>query len=76
MKTGGNLAYGIYNRGDDNTTTISGTVSTTGTDASALWSTVGSGNSFTLNEGAVIIGDISAGSSSSNNKLKFNLGAS
>ena len=76
IKTGGNLAYGIYNRGDDNTTTISGTVSATGTDASALWSTVGSGNSFTLNEGAVIIGDISAGSSSSNNKLKFNLGAS
>ena len=76
IKTGGNLAYGIYNRGDDNTTTISGTVSATGTDASALWSTVGSGNSFTLNEGAVIIGDISAGSNSSNNKLKFNLGAS
>ena len=76
IKTGGNLAYGIYNRGDDNTTTISGTVSATGTDASALWSTVGSGNSFTLNEGAVIIGDISAGSNSSKNKLKFNLGAS
>ena len=76
IKTGGNPAHGIYNQGDDNTTTISGTVSATGTDASALWSTVGSGNSFTLNEGAVIIGDISAGSSSSNNKLKFNLGAS
>ena len=76
IKTGGNLAHGIYNQGDDNTTTISGTVSATGTDASALWSAVGSGNSFTLNESAVIIGDISTGSTSSNNKLKFNLGAS
>ena len=76
IKTGGNLAHGIYNQGNDNTTTISGTVSATGTDASALWSAVGSGNSFTLNEGAVIIGDISAGSNSSKNKLKFNLGAS
>jgi hypothetical protein len=76
IKTGGNLAHGIYNQGDDNTTTISGTVSATGTDASALWSAVGLGNSFTLNESAVIIGDISTGSTSSNNKLKFNLGAS
>ena len=51
---------GIYNYGDNNTTTISGTVKATGAKSAALYNESGSGNSFTLNEGATIIGDILA----------------
>jgi hypothetical protein len=74
--TGGVSAHGIFNLGNDNTTTISGTVSATGTDASALYNYAGSGNSFTLNEGATIIGNITAAAvtGATNNKLMVNLG--
>ena len=74
IETAGNAANGILQIGDDNATTISGTVSATGTDASALMNITGSGNSFTLDEGAVIIGDITALAAATNSKLKFNLG--
>ena len=82
IKTEGNNSHGIRNRGDDNVTTISGTVKATGASSAALYSEVGDGNSFTLNEGATIIGDILArdstnnASDATNSKLIFNLGAS
>ena len=63
-------------------TTISGTVKATGTKSAALYSAGGDGNSFTLNEGATIIGDILARDATNNafdatnSKLIFNLGAS
>ena len=78
----GNNAYGIFNDGNNNTTTISGTVKVTGTKSGALYNYSGSGNSFTLNEGATIIGDILAvdetnpSYDATNSKLIFNLGAS
>jgi hypothetical protein len=75
IKTEGVEAHGIYNDGNNNTTTISGTVKATGAKSAALYNVYGSDNSFTLNEGATIIGDILA-SSATNNSLKFNLGAS
>jgi hypothetical protein len=75
IKTEGVEAHGIYNDGNNNTTTISGTVKATGAKSAALYNGYGSDNSFTLNEGATIIGDILA-SSATNNSLKFNLGAS
>jgi hypothetical protein len=73
------VGYVRYNLGNTNDTTISGTVSATGTDASALFNYSGSGNSFTLDEGAVIIGDITASANiavggAADNKLTFNLG--
>ena len=76
IKTGGTSAYGIYNQGASNTTTISGTVKATGEKSAALYNNSGSGNSFTLNEGATIIGDILARDGTTNSKLIFNLGAS
>ena len=76
IMTEGNRAHGLFNVLGGNIASISGTVSATGTGSSALYNGNGSGNSFTLNEGAVIIGDISATSFSTNNKLNFNLGAS
>jgi len=82
IKTEGAGAHGIYNIGDNNTTTISGTVKVTGTKSAALYNVYGSGNSFTLNEGATIIGDILASDATNNaadatnSKLIFNLGAS
>ena len=41
-----------------------------------MYNNSGSGNSFTLNEGATIIGDILARDGTTNSKLIFNLGAS
>ena len=82
IKTEGAGAHGIYNNGDNNTTTISGTVKATGAKSAALYNVYGSGNSFTLNEGATIIGDILASDATNNaadatnSKLIFNLGAS
>jgi hypothetical protein len=82
IKTEGAGAHGIYNDGDNNTTTISGTVKATGAKSAALYNVYGSGNSFTLNEGATIIGDILASDATNNaadatnSKLIFNLGAS
>jgi hypothetical protein len=82
ITTTGNYAMGIYNYGDNNTTTVSGTVKATGTKSAALYNESGSGNTFTLNEGATIIGDILAADATgtayvaTNSKLIFNLGAS
>ena len=76
IETTGADANGIYNQGASNTTTISGTVKATGEKSAALYNNSGSGNSFTLNEGATIIGDILARDGTTNSKLIFNLGAS
>ena len=90
ITTDGTEAYGIVNSGDcglvcntnTNMTSISGTVKSTGTRSAALYNKSGSGNSFTLNEGATIIGDILARGydvdvvAATNSKLIFNLGAS
>ena len=82
ISTTGASGYGIYNYGDANTSSISGTVKATGTKSAALYNIYGSGNSFTLNEGATIIGDILATDylgtdfDATNSKLIFNLGAS
>jgi hypothetical protein len=76
ITTAGNTGYGVRNIGDNNTTTISGSVTSTGTASSALMNTSGSGGTFILDEGAVIIGDITALAAATNNALKFNLGAS
>ena len=75
ITTAGYEAYGIWNEGTGNTTNISGTVKATGVSSAALYNSSGSGNSFTLNEGATIIGDVLANDSSTNSKLVFNLGA-
>ena len=79
----GERGNGIWYYGNNNTTTISGTVKATGTKSAALYNEVGDGNSFTLDEGATIIGDILARDDATNNaydatnsKLIFNLGAS
>ena len=90
ITTDGTEAYGIVNSGDcvsdcntnTNMTSISGTVKSTGTRSAALYNKSGSGNSFTLNEGATIIGDILTRGydvdvvAATNSKLIFNLGAS
>jgi hypothetical protein len=91
ITTGGIDAHGIFIRGNEefslsndggfNTTTISGTVKATGARSAALYIANGSDNSFTLNEGAIIIGDILAKDATNiydaiNSKLIFNLGAS
>ena len=76
IETTGADANGIYNQGASNTTTISGTVKATGEKSAALYNNSGSGNSFTLNQGATIIGDILARDGTTNSKLIFNLGAS
>jgi len=82
IKTEGAGAHGIYNFGDNNKTTVSGTVKATGARSAALYNVIGDGNSFTLNEGAIIIGDIVARDATNNtydatnSKLIFNLGAS
>jgi hypothetical protein len=74
ISAAGTDAYAMRHLGDDNTTTISGSVTSTGTASSALMNTSGSGGTFILDEGAVIIGDITALAAATNNKLKFNLG--
>jgi hypothetical protein len=82
ITTTGNYAMGIANYGNNNKVTISGTVKSTGAKSGALYNYSGSGNSFTLNEGATIIGDILAvdetnpSYDATNSKLIFNLGAS
>jgi hypothetical protein len=70
----GDESEGIQINGDNNTTTVSGTISATGTNSNAILVYSSSGNSFTLDEGAVIIGDITALAAATNSKLKFNLG--
>jgi hypothetical protein len=74
----GEAGHGILNYGDDNTSSISGTVKATGTKAAALYNIDGDRNSFTLDEGATIIGDILSytDAATTNSKLIFNLGAS
>ena len=76
ITTAGDDAYGIYVKGNFNKTFVSGTVKSTGASSTALHNESGSGNSFTLNEGAIIIGDILAGDDATNSELTFNLGAS
>ena len=73
IKTTGDY-LGVFNYGSNNSVTISGTVSTTNSIYGALVSRYGTGNSFTLNEGATIIGDITARVDGIKNKLTFNLG--
>ena len=70
------LATALPTYGDTNTTTISGTIKATGASSAALYNGYGSGNSFTLDEGAIIIGDILADDDATNSELIFNLGAS
>ena len=78
ITTTGDYADGIRYYGDSNTTTISGSVKVTGAKSAALYSNDGHRNSFTLDEGATIIGDILSytDSATTNSKLIFNLGAS
>ena len=78
ITTGGNNAYGIYIEGNTNTTTVSGTIKATGARSVALYIYDGHRNSFTLNKGATIIGDILSYNDAeiTNSKLIFNLGAS
>ena len=88
IKTAGEGAHGIANyRGSSNKITVSGTVKATGARSVALYNSNGSGNSLTLNEGATIIGDITANGApglfpsssdfnATDSKLIFNLGAS
>jgi hypothetical protein len=82
ITTAEDSASGVYNEGNSNETTVSGTVKATGAESAALYNLSGSGNSFTLNEGATIIGDILARDftndtyDATNSKLIFNLGAS
>ena len=76
ITTTGDNAHGIEHAGDANKTTISGNVKTTGANAAALYNEAGNHSSFTLNEGAIIIGDVLASGSAFNSKLIFNLGSS
>ena len=78
ITTAGDSAYGIVSWGNSNITSISGTVKATGTRSAALYNRIGHRNSFTLNEGAVIIGDILSytDADTTNSKLIFNLGSS
>jgi hypothetical protein len=76
ITTTGTGSSGVEFYGATNSATISGTINSSGTDSSALRNQNGNGNSFQLNEGAIIIGDILAigGSTVTNGKLIFNLG--
>jgi hypothetical protein len=75
ISVSGDWSDGISNWGNNNINNISGSISATGTtNSNAILVYSGSGNSFTLDEGAVIIGDITADAAATNNKLKFNLG--
>jgi hypothetical protein len=78
ITTEGSLAHGIYNYGDDNVITISGTIKATDANSAAFYNVDGHRNSFTLDEGATIIGDILSykDEDTTNSKLIFNLGAS
>jgi len=76
ITTTGTGSSGVEFYGATNSATISGTINSSGTDSTALRNQNGNGNSFQLNEGAIIIGDILAigGSTVTNGKLIFNLG--
>jgi hypothetical protein len=74
ITTDGVTSHGIYLSGSNNIATISGIINTTRSTSSALLSSIGSGNSFTLGEGATIMGEITAEASTSSNKLILNLG--
>ena len=74
ISVAGTDAFGISNNGNNNAVTISGTVKATGTNTNALENISGAGNSFTLDEGATIIGKITAFFPATNNQLTFNLG--
>jgi len=75
ISVSGDWSDGISNWGNNNINNISGSISATGTtNSNAILVYSGSGNSFTLDEGAVIIGGITADAAATNNKLKFNLG--
>ena len=83
ITTTGDSAHGIFNYAmssslghDANKTNISGYVKTTGANAAALYNGPGNHSSFTLNEGAIIIGDVLASGSATHSKLIFNLGSS
>jgi hypothetical protein len=76
ITTAEDYAHSIYNSNDSNTTTMSGMVSAIGAGSSALFNSSGSGNSFTLDAGATVIGDITALTAATNNKLTLNLGQS
>ncbi len=71
ITTTGSEADGIVHEGNNNTAFISGTVSATGTGSAALYNASGTGNSFTLNEGAILIGSVSASNVAANNTLTF-----
>ena len=61
ISVSGDWSDGISNWGNNNINNISGSISATGTtNSNAILVYYGSGNSFTLDEGAVIIGDITA----------------
>ena len=66
----------IFNEGASNTAIYFITVKTTGARSTTLFNNWGDGNSFTLNEGATIIGDILATAYATNSKPIFSLGAS
>ena len=80
ITTTGEEAAGIVIVGNNNTVEISGTVSATGTNTVAFGVASGDGNSFILNGGAKVIGQIFAAGvyqgspGGTNNKLIFNLG--
>ena len=76
ITTTGDNSHGIRNDDDANKTTISGYVKATGANAAALYNEDGHGNSFTLNEGATIIGDVLAKDGATSSELIFNLGSS
>lgn len=76
ITTTGDNSHGIENDDDANKTTISGYVKATGANAAALYNEDGHGNSFTLNEGATIIGDVLAKDDATSSELIFNLGSS
>lgn len=76
ITTTGAASYGIGYQGSVNTSYISGTVKSTDPNTAVLYSGNGHGNSFRLNEGATIIGDVLAKDDATNSKLIFNLGSS
>ena len=81
VNVSGNEAYGIVNNGDGNLVEIAGTVCSgplcgnspriAQTASAALYNEGGSSNTFSLEEGGVIIGSISASNSASKNTFIF-----
>lgn len=77
ISTTGSGSHGIYFQPSvtgvgDHQVDISATISSTGPSSSALYHSGGSGNSFKLNEGTIIVGDIT--NTTKNAELNFNLG--